>query len=625
MKKRNIVWAAAAAWLLLQAVTAVRPCAAEEAVETQKAPAASFVMKLRVLEGAREGTVPASRAVTASYLRYVHYSAFENSEEQALFEQVKRIFNLKSVGLVTEALLDVGTGRPGKGVHSFRIDGREYAVVLSFGRERQPGRFRVEVIEQPAALGGATAAAAGETARDRSSLLDTEFSLPEKNAAVFGFEDGAGRPYFIALRVVRPAPAAAAGPADIAGLVAQGTLGTGGALEVTQPPRPIKRIDPVYPEPARLAGVEGTVILESEVDEHGKVSAVRVLKSVPLLDQAAIEAVRQWIYEPVVIDGKPQRMKTTVTVAFRLDEKRQGRVGGVEGGVVGGVVGGVSGGVEGKVAGAVEGRVAGKAEGWPEVPAAVTVVVRPTAATPAAGVVTPQLSAAPTAAAIPSAPARPSVPPAAAPTQEELREFEKGAVRVEGKIKPPRLIKKVEPVYPPGQSGGGVVILMIRVDEKGAVEDALVLRPVPGLNEAALAAVKQWLYEPLILDGLARKAVMTVTVNFIPRGGGTAEALAKLDQGAVRVQGELKPPDLLKKVEPVYPETARLAGVEGTVILAVRARADGTVEDAIVLRSVPLLDQAAIDAVKQWVYAPFIVDGRAAPAVFTVTVNFKLK
>jgi TonB family protein len=247
-------------------------------------------------------------------------------------------------------------------------------------------------------------------------------------------------------------------------------------------------------------------------------------------------------------------------------------------------------------------------------------VVRPAAATPAAGVVAPQAAA-----AVPSGPARPSVPPAAAPTQEKLREFEKGAVRVEGKIKVPRLIKKVEPVYPPGQSGGGVVILMIRVDEKGAVEDALVLRPVPGLNEAALAAVKQWLYEPLILDGLARKAVMTVTVNFIPRGGGTAEALAKLDQGAVRVQGELKPPDLLKKVEPVYPETARLAGVEGTVILAVRARVDGTVEDAIVLRSVPLLDQAAIDAVKQWIYAPFIVDGKAAPAVFTVTVNFKLK
>ena len=61
------------------------------------------------------------------------------------------------------------------------------------------------------------------------------------------------------------------------------------------------------------------------------------------------------------------------------------------------------------------------------------------------------------------------------------------------------------------------------------------------------------------------------------------------------------------------------------VILGVKTDVYGRVADTIVLRSIPLLDQAAIDAVKQWVYEPFLKDGQAVPVVFTVTVRFNLK
>jgi protein TonB len=61
------------------------------------------------------------------------------------------------------------------------------------------------------------------------------------------------------------------------------------------------------------------------------------------------------------------------------------------------------------------------------------------------------------------------------------------------------------------------------------------------------------------------------------------------------------------------------------VILAVKTDETGKVVDTVVLRSIPLLDQAAIDAVRQWVYEPFVQDGKAVPVVFNVTVRFQLE
>jgi TonB family protein len=95
-------------------------------------------------------------------------------------------------------------------------------------------------------------------------------------------------------------------------------------------------------------------------------------------------------------------------------------------------------------------------------------------------------------------------------------------------------------------------------------------------------------------------------------------------KGAVKCEGEIKPPQLLKRVEPVYPLDAKKAKVEGVVILAVRTDIKGKITAIKVLRAVPALDQAAIDAVGQWIYEPLIVEGQPKPAVFTVTVRFHL-
>jgi TonB family protein len=170
-----------------------------------------------------------------------------------------------------------------------------------------------------------------------------------------------------------------------------------------------------------------------------------------------------------------------------------------------------------------------------------------------------------------------------------------------------------------------MVILEAKTDEQGNVVEARVLRSIPILDQAAIDAVKQWKYEPLVVDGKTRKVIFTVTVRFMLKEGDKVKTLDKFAQGAIRAENDIKPPKLVKEVLPVYPEIARLAEVQGVVILGVKTDEEGKVKDVIVLRSIPLLDQAAIDAVRQWVYEPLVIDGKAVPVVFTATVRFQLK
>jgi protein TonB len=83
-------------------------------------------------------------------------------------------------------------------------------------------------------------------------------------------------------------------------------------------PRLVRRVEPAYPELAVLSHVEGVVILEATTDIYGRVATVRVLRGHSLLDAAAIDAVRQWVYEPLLVNGRPRPVTFTVTVTFVL-------------------------------------------------------------------------------------------------------------------------------------------------------------------------------------------------------------------------------------------------------------------------------------------------------------------
>jgi protein TonB len=93
----------------------------------------------------------------------------------------------------------------------------------------------------------------------------------------------------------------------------------GGAIST---PRLIHRVDPEYPPIAVSAMIEGMVILEATVDSNGAVSDTRVLRSHGVLDQAAVDAVQQWRYEPLTLNGRAMPFVLTVTVSFSLATAR---------------------------------------------------------------------------------------------------------------------------------------------------------------------------------------------------------------------------------------------------------------------------------------------------------------
>jgi len=145
-----------------------------------------------------------------------------------------------------------------------------------------------------------------------------------------------------------------------------------------------------------------------------------------------------------------------------------------------------------------------------------------------------------------------------------------------------------------------------------------------------------------------KDASATATVRFSrsSRGGGGNETFdeAESRQGAgarrmmsapaaglplpppsapVRVGGILRTPMRVEDAEPVMPEAAQRAGVRGVVVVEIIIGADGRVSDAKILRSIPLLDAAALETARKWRYEPTVLNGAPVPIIMTATVNFR--
>jgi TonB family protein len=216
---------------------------------------------------------------------------------------------------------------------------------------------------------------------------------------------------------------------------------------------------------------------------------------------------------------------------------------------------------------------------------------------------------------------------------------------------PPRALLKIAYADYPADALAkeikGLVRVSITIDAAVEVTKANVLDGPPELRASAFKAAMGMKYAPAAdatdtilaldyrLDALSwgvRVLQPMATGNFTSFGGavsggpGTSPGPAiPGPNGAYRVGGNIAPPRKIKDFAPVYPPAARQAGIQGVVILEAIIGVDGTVTNARVLRSIPLLDQAAIDAVKQWQYTPVMLSGTPVPIVMTVTVNFALR
>ena len=119
-----------------------------------------------------------------------------------------------------------------------------------------------------------------------------------------------------------------------------------------------------------------------------------------------------------------------------------------------------------------------------------------------------------------------------------------------------------------------------------------------------------------------RTSATRVAVIEDSSAGSTIEKPPRL--GAIRVGGNVQARKLIHQVEPVYPREAEREGVQGIVILQVLINEEGQIEEARVVRGLPLLQQAAVDAVLQWCYSPTFLEGSPVAVIAAVVVPFRL-
>jgi protein TonB len=105
----------------------------------------------------------------------------------------------------------------------------------------------------------------------------------------------------------------------------------------------------------------------------------------------------------------------------------------------------------------------------------------------------------------------------------------------------------------------------------------------------------------------------------------SVSATAGVASRRLKVGGPVKPPTKVVDVKPEYPDAARAAGISGVVLLEIVIGEGGSVIETGVIRSIPELDQAAIDPVSQWEFEPTVLNGERVEVEMVVTINFSLQ
>src|SRR5262245_62165400 len=85
-----------------------------------------------------------------------------------------------------------------------------------------------------------------------------------------------------------------------------------------QETKAIRKVPPVYPPDAKANNVEGTVVLQAVIASDGTVKELTVLFGDPIFRSSSLTAVKQWLYKPTLLNGKPVEVDTTITVVYRL-------------------------------------------------------------------------------------------------------------------------------------------------------------------------------------------------------------------------------------------------------------------------------------------------------------------
>jgi TonB family protein len=339
-----------------------------------------------------------------------------------------------------------------------------------------------------------------------------------------------------AVPIPPPPPAAAAVPGAV--------YRVGGGVTA---PVLLYKTQPDYTEEARKAKYQGTVLLYIEVDPSGKATNIRVQRSLGLgLDEKAIEAVKQWKFKPGYRDGNPVPVSATIEVNFRtLDNPASP---GVEAGVAAGVGGGVY-----RVGGGVT----------------APIMVQSTwIGRTLKGIIVSGLS-------------------------DQARAD---------------LLAQL-PVHEGDTLTGESLVNVTRV-VRGFDEHLVVIPMLAGSSEVNLEII-------LHTETATGAGGPPIFVPTFPGASATPPA-------RIRVGGNVQQTKLVSQPPAVYPLEAKQARIQGVVKLNATIAKDGTMQHLEVISGHPLLIPAALEAVKQWVYEPTLLNKQPVEVQTEIDVNFTL-
>src|SRR5712691_920344 len=233
------------------------------------------------------------------------------------------------------------------------------------------------------------------------------------------------------------------------------------------------------------------------------------------------------------------------------------------------------------------------------------------------------------------------------------------------------IVKSVKASYPVAAGVKGIqgqVLLKVSVSEKGDVQEVEVVRGDPVLADSAVKAMKKWKFKPYIKNGKATQVVTQIPFDFafsdrvtdeplpkektkeqkastseksvgspadsssdakaanstVANGSNSAEAAGDV-HSRVGLAAGVSEGHLIHKVAPIYPEEAKRERIQGTVLLHAIIDKEGRVAELKPISGPKELIPASLDAVQEWRYTPYILNGEAVEVETTITVNFHLQ
>jgi len=194
------------------------------------------------------------------------------------------------------------------------------------------------------------------------------------------------------------------------------------------------------------------------------------------------------------------------------------------------------------------------------------------------------------------------------------------------------LLHSVEPEYPGELNNNGSfgeVLCRFVIDKHGKTSRVTPITSADAkISEAAIEAVKQWKFNPYQLNG---KPVDVTTVVAVPfKFGSQTKTSSPIPPPSpapvkrLRISPDVARNSIIKTVGPEYPIEAKKKHLVGDVILGFTIDKEGDVADLTVVSGDPILAQAALEAVQQWQYRPFLLNGEPVDVETTARISFRM-